>query len=177
MKTKGESKNILKNIKPDEALGILTRLCESNKGLIDQIQKVFLDGVSQVDIEAVANELLMDLEGIDVEDLWDRSGSNRDGYVDPGDEACNMVDEVIEPYIEEMKRYRVLRMYKEEMLQCMGIVLGLLKFEKGSDTEFKDWACDMASSAADHVLDDWRASCQDLELKKEMEKFIKEKAI
>lgn len=177
MKRKDESKNILKNIKPEEALGILTSLCENNKGLIDQIQKIFLDSVSEVDSETVAEEVLMDLEGINVEDLWDRSGSKRDGYVDPADEAYNMVDEVIEPYIEEMKRYRTLGMREEEMLQCMGIVSGLLEFEKKSDTEFKNWACDVSSNAADHVLADWKAACHDPELKKEMEKFIKEKAI
>jgi hypothetical protein len=40
---------------------------------------------------------------------------------------------------------------------CMGLLLGLERFEHESTTEFKDWAPDAPLAFAETVLDAWKA--------------------
>lgn len=52
-------------------------------------------------IDDAAANVQMDLESIDIEDLFDRVGSKRDGYVDPGDTAWEMFEEALKPFQDE----------------------------------------------------------------------------
>lgn len=39
--------------------------------------------IADVDLEDIASEVYFELDCLRVEDVWDQSGSTRDGYVDP----------------------------------------------------------------------------------------------
>lgn len=167
-----KTQKIIDAIEPIEALKILKLLSENDRTLAKQIEKLFLEQVQKIDMEDIAVDVLAELDFIDVEDLWERSGSTRDGYIEPGEEAWAMLEEAIGPYIEKMKRYHSLKMFEEEMACCMGLISALHQFENESESEFKEWAVDAPLSIADDVLSTWKESCKDPELRQTMENFI-----
>lgn len=149
----------------------MKKLCQEDPIIKKRIEEIFLNQVRDVDISEISDEVFSDLDFIDVEDLWDRSGSHRDGYTEPGEAAFEMIEEVIEPHLEQMKRLRSLGMFHEEMLYCIGVLSGLYAFEDEATTEFKDWAVDMAGELASQILAEWTNSCNSPKLMAEMKRF------
>lgn len=168
-----DSKKILDTIEPSEALQILKILCQEDTSIKKRVEDMFLNQIRGVDVSEIADEVFSDLDSLDVEDLWDRSGSHRDGYTDPGDAALEMIEEVIEPHLKDMQRLHSLGMLREEMRYCMGVISGLHMFENKATTEFKDWAVDMPGELASDILMEWKKSCHSPDLLTEMEKFEK----
>lgn len=82
-----------------------------------------------------------------------------------------MIEEVIEPYLDNMKRLGSLGMLYEEMRYCMGIASGLQQFEDEATTGFKDWTADMAGNMAGNLISQSKKSCNDPKLRTEMESF------
>lgn len=116
------SKKTLDTIEPSEALQILKMLCQEDTSIKKRIEDMFLNQVQEVDVSEIADEVFSDLNFLDVEDLRDRSGSHRDGYTDTGDAAREMIEEIIEPHLKNMKRLHSLGMFQEEMRYCMGVI-------------------------------------------------------
>jgi hypothetical protein len=81
---------ILESITGTDALAILRVLAERNEIVAQEIDAIARELFSRVAIDDVAAKVQMELECLDVEDVWERSGSERGGYVDPGDAAWEM---------------------------------------------------------------------------------------
>jgi hypothetical protein len=140
-----------------EAQSILRTLADSDKQLAAYIVELAMACLKRVDPEEVATFLYEELDALEVEEVWDRAGRTRYGYVDPGEAADEMIEEVVEPYLEELKKYQGLGMNAEANKMCMGMLLGLYRFECESTSEFKNWAPDAPSAFADAVVDAWNA--------------------
>ncbi|NCO68866.1 MAG: hypothetical protein CO162_00645 [bacterium (Candidatus Ratteibacteria) CG_4_9_14_3_um_filter_41_21] len=148
-------KGVIDSLSPDEAKRILNILVERDKSLRKEAEKLANDILKEVDMEGIAEDVLFELNNLDVHEVWDNSGGRSDGsYVEPGECAIGMVEEVIEPYVEEMKRYSKLGFHKQAFAICCGVILGLYKFEYKSTTEFKDWAVDAPGEIAGYILDE-----------------------
>jgi len=167
------SKKTLDTIDPSEALQILKMLCQEDTSIKKRVENMFLNQVQEVDVSEIANEVFTDLDFLEVEDLWDRSGSHRDGYTDTKDAAAEMIEEIIEPHLKSMQRLHSLGMFQEEMRYCMGVISGLHMFENEATTEFKDWSVDLPGDRASQILREWKKSCHSPDLLDEMEKFEK----
>lgn len=126
-----------------------------------------------VDMEEVADDVFSVLDCINVEDVWDQSGSKREGYVDPNDKAWEFFEEALEPFLEKLKRYLKLSMYAEAKNYCLGILKGLYMFENKSTTEFADWAVDAPSENFESVLDEWKKWQKNPKDVAEVEEYIK----
>ena len=94
----------------------------------------------EVIIEDIADEVFLDLDSLEVEEIWDSSGATRYGYVDPVDKAWEMFEDAIEPYLDELKKCQDLKLSKEAKKHCMGMLKGIYQFERESESEHKDWA-------------------------------------
>ncbi len=70
------------------------------------------------------------MDGIDVHELWDRAGHRTDGYTSPEDMAVEMVEEALEPFLQELYRLLDLEMRQEAKLYCMGILKGIFQYEE-----------------------------------------------
>jgi hypothetical protein len=110
------------------------------------------------DADAIAEEVLWALESLEVEEVWDRAGPKRDGYVETSEAAGEMLSEALRPFRDEMARYNNLGMADEAMYTCLGILSGLYRFEDESESEFKDWAADLPGAYAGIVLAEWKKS-------------------
>lgn len=168
-----DSKKTLDTIEPSEALQILKILCQEDTSIKKRVEEMFLNQVRGVDVSEIVDEVFSDLDFLNVEDLWDRSGSHRNGYTDTGDAALEMIEEIIEPHLKNMQRLHSLGMFQEEMRYCMGVISGLHMFENEATTEFKDWAVDIPGELSSEILMEWKKSCHSPDLLTEMEKFEK----
>ncbi len=148
--------SLIDQINANDAYYILKKLYESDESIARKIEEVANLYLSQVDREQIANNLFLDLDFLEVEELWDSSGSTRYGYIDTGDRAYEMVEEVIEPYLDEMKKYYNLGYYQDSSEICIGILQGLIQFDKESKTQFREWAEDIADAMFEQVWDEYK---------------------
>lgn len=155
-RTKDKTRNIFDEISADDALAILRLLAKEDPKVAKRIEQIAIEYLSGVDIEDIAFEVYFELDSIEVEEVWDRSGRTRNGYVEPTEMACQMFEEALEPFVEEMKKYQKLSMFVEAKNYCIGILKGICRFEKESTSEYKDWAVDAPAESFDWVLDEWK---------------------
>ncbi len=164
--------NIMDRLSASEARSILRQVAREDRNLRKRIIELAEDILRDVDAEDVCGDVYHALDGIDVHELWDRSGPRTDGYTSPEDMAVEMVEGALEPFLQEMRRLLDLKMRQEAKLYCMGILKGLHQYEKGSKSEFKDWATDVPGESFGYVLDEWKKSNSSSEDKMEMKDFI-----
>ncbi|MBN1313407.1 MAG: hypothetical protein JXB30_18515 [Anaerolineae bacterium] len=147
---------IIDQLSPIDALVILKTLAQDDQiaARIAEVATAHL--ADNIDVEEIALELFDDLEHLEVEEVWDRAGPKRHGYVDTGEAAEEMIREVMEAYLEELKKYQALGMNTQANQMCMGLLFGLYKFENESTSQFKDWASDAPSSFAWVVVKAWK---------------------
>ena len=121
----------------------------------------------------MTDHVYSELEGIEVEEVWDRSGSKRDGYIDPGEMAWEMFEEALAPFLLKLKNYQKLTMLNDAKHYCMGILQGIHLFSQDSKSEYKEWAGDAPRENFSIILHDWENSCDNENDLKEMEIFLK----
>lgn len=147
---------VLESITGSDALAILEVLADRHENIAKEIEAVAKELLSHVEIEDVATNVQTDLELLDVEDVWDRSGATRDGYVDPGEAAWEIFEEALKPFRDDMDKYKKLSMLEEAQLICQGLLKGIYNFDKESSTEYKEWAVDAPGEYFGLILDDWK---------------------
>ena len=165
-------KDILDKISASEAQSILKQIAGEDEGLRKRIIELAEDLLRDVDVEEVCGDVYYKLDGIDVHELWDRAGAKTDGYTSPEDMAFEMVEEALEPFLQEMRRLFDLEMRHEAKLYCMGILKGIYQYEKDSGSEFKDWATDIPGESFGTILDEWEERKSNKKDGKEMKDFI-----
>jgi hypothetical protein len=163
---------ILETMTPADALTILRRLAEQDVQMAKRFEDAAMEILRGVDVDGVASEVQMELESLIVEDVWDASGSTSRGYVDPGDAAWQMFEDALEPFQEQVEKYKRLSMNQEAKFFCMGILKGIYDFHKESSTEYKDWAIDAPGEFFSIILDDWRESTKKRKDLVEMDEFM-----
>lgn len=148
---------ILETLTPDQALTILKLLAKEDKGLKTKLLQIARNYLGQVDEAETAAKVRADLEGLDVHDVWDSAGADSyGGYQDPGELAWEMVEDTLEPHIEQLKKYIKLKMTTQAEKYCRGIVKGIKNYQQKSGSEFKDWAGDVFSQSVDDIMDIWK---------------------
>ena len=165
--------NLIDKISPKEALTILKQLAKTDKIIEKKIIEIADIIIRNVDIEEICDDVIGVLNGVDVEELWDRSGSTRFGYVSPEDMAVEMMEEELEPFNQEVIRLSELNMQKEAKLYCMGVLKGIYKFEHESESDYKDRAADVAGECFSYLLDEWEKRSNNNKDIKEMNSFLK----
>lgn len=165
--------NILDQLTANDSLTILKTLVKEDKNLKKRVEQLAKKYLSEIDLDSIAEEVYSDLDFLDVEELWDSSGSTRYGYIEPHERSGEMIEESLEPFIDEIKKYQKLTMYKEAKIYCMGILKGIYHYEKESTSEFKDRAVDVPLECFGNVLDEWKKGQKDTKDITEMDDFIK----
>jgi len=140
---------------------------EVRQTLLEEARNLLKD----VDSHEVAEEIFKDLDMIQVETLWDNSGPTRDGYISPEGEALELMEEELEPHVEQVWDYLQLDMQAEARTYLQGILLGLYRFEHESGSEFKDWAVDIPINLFGAFLDKWREKTGKYSRKTEIDAF------
>ena len=164
--------DIFNKIRPEEALDILKTLANSDKKLKKRIVDLAEALFANIDFDEICEDVFLALDGIDVHELWDRAGPRTDGYTGPGEMAVEMVEEALEPFLQEMHRLLDLKMNSEAKLCCMGIAKGIYEYEENSTSEFKDWATDIPGEMYSHIVDEWKKRGSTAKDRKEMRELV-----
>lgn len=149
---------VIEQLTPADASEILHALASSDEKLAARITEMALARIQQVDIEEVAAVLYDELEALEVEEVWARAGRKRHGYVETGEAAYQMIEEVLTPFLEDLARYQKLGLRDEANRMCEGLLLGFYLFQHESTSTFKDWAPDAPLNFAETVMTAWKAS-------------------
>ncbi len=165
--------DIFDAISSDDAFDILRLLAREDQKIAKRIEQIAIEYLESVDIEDIAFEVYFALDSIEVEEVWDRSGNTRDGYVDPTEMAWQIFEDALAPFRDEVIKYQRLSMYDEAKKCCLGILEGIYKFEKESPSEYKDWAVDAPREYFTQVLKEWKSGQNNPEDVVEVEDFIK----
>jgi len=169
-----DRREIIDRLSPDDALAVLKALVREDDRFADCIVEKAVAYLSNVDPEEIAATLYAELTALAVEEVWDRAGPKRHGYVEPGEAAYEMVREVIEPFLQELRRYCALGMGAQASQTCVGLLQGLYWFEHESASEFKDWAVDAPAAFAETVIDTWKEGVTELAASQGVKAFIDE---
>ncbi len=162
----------LDNLEQERVSYILKKLAQDDVSIARRIQEIIKQLDSNLDATKIADEIFAALDAIDVEDLWDQSGSTRHGYIEPCEKAYEMIEDAISACMGRLSKYLSKSMWKEAKVISIGIVQGLYEFDTHSKSEFKDWAPDFADDMVSNVIDEWKAHCKNVALLNEIEKLI-----
>jgi hypothetical protein len=166
---------ILSRLSPEDAAAVLGEMVRNDADIARRAAEIANELLKDsADVEGIAADVQMELDFLDVEDLWDRSGGQRDGYHEPGEEAFDMCEEALQPVLEQWRRSRELNRTADAKYYCMGILLGLHQFETTSETEFRKWAEDVPGCLAEQVLSTWTEWCPSPEANDEVVQFLQE---
>ncbi|MBP7960849.1 MAG: hypothetical protein KBG20_11220 [Caldilineaceae bacterium] len=152
-----KTRQIIKSLSPADAQAVLRILANADEKIAKRIADIATTYLSEVDLEDIAAAIYDDLDLLQVEEVWDRAGDTRDGYVETDEAAYQMIEEVLEPYLEELRKYQQLNMPRQALHLCMGLLKGLWLFEQESTSEFKNWAADAPLGFAEEVIIAWKS--------------------
>lgn len=169
-------KDILKSISAEEASIVLQQLVATSPAIRKKAEGIALRLLVDVDVDSVAAEVLLELDSLIVEDVWDHSGSTRDGYVDPGECAWQMFEDALEPFLEQLQKCSTLSLHDQAKLYCMGILEGIHRFESESESEYKDWAVDAPGEYFVRIYNEWKKEAKNKKDVSEVRKFIQDLA-
>jgi len=148
--------DMISKLTGDQALKILARLARKEGKLREAILAEAMNVLTEIDLDQTAEEVVAVLDSVDVQDCWDRSGGSRDGYTSPDEAAAEIIDEELQPFVDQVERYHEMELPTQEATCCMGIILGLYRWERESESEFRQWAEDIPAEYAGPLLDQWR---------------------
>jgi len=115
----------------------------------------------QVDYQEIAAEIEDEIRALDYEDLNARAGSHEWGYVEPSEAAVEILEETLEPFVEDLKRHLELGLEAEALEICKGLVLGCYRLSEREGGEVLGWAPDFPGEAAGNALEVWYTGAGD----------------
>ena len=166
---------VLSKLTGSQALHVLQCMAANDPGLARVIEAEAKRLLMAVNVDGTAEEVFDALDAIDVQDCWDRAGPRRDGYTSPDEAAGVIIEEALQPFVDQAKRYHDLGMLDQEQDYCAGIILGLYRYEKESKSEFREWSADIPTDLAGWVLDTWEERNPDKTTRDTMDTFIRER--
>lgn len=107
----------------------------------------------EVTFKDVADEVEASVQDLDLDDLHARAGGHEDGYVEPTQAAWDILEETMEPFLDDIKRHMELGLEYEAIEICQGVVLGLYRIEQGKNGKIVEWAPDFPGEAAGSAIE------------------------
>ncbi len=104
---------------------------------------------------AVADDVESALKWLDINELNTRAGYRPGlGYVDPAEAADEILDEALQPFLDDLQRRAYIGMASAAAEVATGIILGLYKCREGSSETLLEYAPDYAAERASVVVND-----------------------
>jgi hypothetical protein len=149
---------LLDELQPCEAADVLRRLLQVHPELVAEAEEISRSTLGEVSFESIASEVEDAIGALGMDDLDGRAGGHSWGYTEPCEAAWELLEEAVEPFVEDMKRHSTLGLDREAFEICKGIVLGLYQCRSASGDEFLGWAEDFPAEAAGHAVSEWLAA-------------------
>ncbi len=167
--------NVIHRLTPQQALAVLMRLSNKGGSIGEAVLAEARYVLSAIDLNQIADGVFFVLDSIDVQDCWGRAGSSRDGYTSPDEAAVELIEEELQTYFDQAGCYHELAMREEAAIYCMGVILGIYRYEHESKSAFREWAVDIPIECAGALLAARRERGQDSAFAATMDAFIEER--
>ncbi|MEX0660087.1 MAG: hypothetical protein WD080_13230 [Egibacteraceae bacterium] len=113
-------------LNPAEQGAVLADLLAERPDLRDDVERLATARLSTTSANAVAGDVEWELESIELEDLAGRAGRQPGrGYVHESEAAYELVEQAIQPFVNDMLRRARLGMTEAAAEVALGIIAGL----------------------------------------------------
>jgi hypothetical protein len=110
--------------------------------------------MSNEDRSAVASDVADALQSLDIEELNGHAGYRPGrGYVHPVEAADEILDEALQPFLDDLERRAALGMTAATVELAMGILLGLYACRDGASETVLEYSPDYPAERAAQVVD------------------------
>ena len=164
--------DLIRELTPEQALEVVRRLSGKDAQIREAVLREAMSVLEIIDLTEIAEDVFGVLDILDVHDLWDKSGAQRDGYFPPEEVAAEMIEEELDPYIEQVRKYLRLGMLIQARTYCMGVLYGIYQFDRESKSEFRQWAEDIPLECFRSLLGDWKKDNENC-IGAEMNEFLR----
>ena len=145
----GRLPKLIDRLHAKEARWLLRELLLRHPELRDEAADLAEKNLRQVKPEDVAHDVEAMIRILDLDDLNRRAGPTRWGYTDPSDAAWEILQDAIQPYLDDLRRYLEMGLEEPAVAVCSGIILGLYQVEEKHEAELVScYAPDFPSEAA-----------------------------
>ena len=139
----------------------MRHLLEVRPDLTSEAEEIARSLLHEVNYEDVAAEIEDEIRALDYEDLDARAGSYEWGYVEPSEAAVEILEDKLEPFVEDLKRQLGLGLEAEALEICRGLVQGCYQLSEHEGGDVLGWAPDFPGEAAGHALELWYTGTDD----------------
>ena len=147
--------NVLDKLDSAEAASVLRKLLDRHCELHSEAEAIAMGVLAEISPFSVADDVENALLQFDYDDLNGRAGGHSWGYVEPSEAAAELLEEAVEPFVSDMKRYLEMDLEDQARQFCQGILLGLYRVRDGGDNDILNWAPDFPGEAAANALEVW----------------------
>jgi len=150
---------LLDELQPAEAALVLRQLLAGHPKLLSEAEEISRSTLGEVSFESIASEVEDSIRQLNLDGLNGRAGRHSRGYIEPTEAAWELLEEAVEPFVEDRKRHLGLGLDEEAFEICKGIVLSLYQCRNASADEFLGWAPDFPNEATANALECWLSGC------------------
>lgn len=139
---------VLDRLEPWEAQAVLRRLLAAHPNLGIEAEQISKSLLGEISLEIVADDVADAIRSLSLDDLNGRAGRHSWGYVEPSEAAWELLEETVNPFLEDMKRRMGLGLEAETLEVCKGILLGLYSARDEKADTVVGWAPDFLEETA-----------------------------
>ena len=150
-----DKRSALDALSAAEKAAVLDELLAARPDLRQQAEAYAAQVMSGADRSAVAGGVEDALQGLDIEELNTRAGYRPDrGYVHPAEAADEILNEALQPFLDDLQRRDGLGMQSAAVELAAGILLGLYNCRHGNSETLLEYSPDYAAERASGVVSD-----------------------
>jgi hypothetical protein len=150
-----ERARILDTLNPEEAAIVLWQLLANHPEAEEEAAELALSMLQGASFDSVADDVDDAVRSLGTEELYAGAGEHVWGYVGPIEAAWQVLEEKIQPFLDEIRRHAALGLNDEALEFAKGVVLGLYRVDVDG-CEAVEHAPDFAAEYAGEAVDIWR---------------------
>ncbi len=144
-----------------ERSAVLSMLLSAHPELLVDADDLAAELLVAVDPDVMAESVMSALRELDMEELANRAGRHRGGYVEPNEAAWDLVEEAFEPLLLDLRRLAELGHVDAATAAARGLLNGLDRIGEPADDTVLAWS---GPDTVDHLADAVRLDAEKLGL-------------
>lgn len=129
---------------------VLSELLAAHPELVAEANDLAMRLLTTVSTDAVADDVIAALTSLDMDDLANRAGPHRGGYIEASEAAWALVEEAVEPFLNDVRRLATLGHVDTATATARGILAGLDQLGEPRDGTVLAWS---GPDTLDHLAD------------------------
>ncbi len=156
----GRRGEALRQLRGHEAVTVLRALLEKHPDLAAEAGELAASLLAGVSVEDVADAVEQALRSLSLDNLSDRAGRKRHGYVEPTQAVWDLIGEAVQPFREDIRRRAAAGECAAALATAAGVILGLYRVREARAHEVLGWAPDAPAEIARETITTLRESVQ-----------------